>query len=98
MDSSDANCATIANAANERDVHGPLSLSASQWWCSEGRECDVAKSEPGARNAELEFFSVGQPAIKLEKNETIESPVAVTGGKKEPAPRPAPVQSENAGV
>ncbi|MFZ2030589.1 MAG: YihY/virulence factor BrkB family protein [Vitreimonas sp.] len=48
----------------------------------------------GALNAELEFFSVGKPAVKMEKNETIESPVSVTGGKKEPAPRPASVQSE----
>jgi membrane protein len=48
----------------------------------------------GALNAELEFFSVGKPALKLEKDETIESPISVTGGKKEIAPRPAPVQSD----
>jgi uncharacterized BrkB/YihY/UPF0761 family membrane protein len=48
----------------------------------------------GALNAELEFFSIGQPAAKIERGETIESPVSVTGGKKEPAPRPAPVQSD----
>ena len=53
----------------------------------------------GALNAELEFFSLGQPALQMVKDETIESPVSVTGGKKQPAPRPAPVQNgDNANV
>jgi membrane protein len=50
----------------------------------------------GALNAELEFFALGQPAPPVEKGETIESPVSVTGGKKEPAPRPAPAQNAGA--
>lgn len=50
----------------------------------------------GALNAELEFFSIGRPAAKVEKGETIESPVSVTGGKKEPASRPAPASETSA--
>src|SRR5262249_3243733 len=48
----------------------------------------------GALNAELEFFSVRQTSEPGQKGETIESPVSVTGGKKEPAPRPAPVRND----
>lgn len=43
----------------------------------------------GALNAELEFFAQGHPAAPVAKNETIESPISVTGGKKEIAARPA---------
>ncbi len=50
----------------------------------------------GALNAELEFFSIGRPTVKVEKGETIELPVAVTGGKKTPPPRPpAPALAAN---
>jgi hypothetical protein len=45
-------------------------------------------------NAELEFYAQGRPAAPLAKDETIESPISVTGGKKELAPRPASVSSE----
>lgn len=44
----------------------------------------------GALNAELEFFSAGKPAAPVEKGETIEPAVSITGGKKEVATRPAP--------
>ncbi len=49
----------------------------------------------GALNAELEFLSIGRSAAKVERGETIKSPVSATGGKKEPAPRPAPVQQKS---
>lgn len=51
----------------------------------------------GALNAELEFFAQGKPAAPMTKNETIESPVSITGGKKEVAPRPAPAQGADTG-
>ncbi len=47
----------------------------------------------GALNAELEFFAQGRPAAPVTREETIESPVSITGGKKELAPRPAPAPS-----
>jgi membrane protein len=49
----------------------------------------------GALNAELEFFAAGRPGVKMEKGETIESPISVTGGKKEIAPRPAPAPTQS---
>lgn len=49
----------------------------------------------GALNAELEFFAAGKPAMKMKKDETIEPPISVTGGKKEIAPRPAPAQIDS---
>jgi membrane protein len=50
----------------------------------------------GALNAELEFFAQGRVATPLAKGETIESPISVTGGKKEVAPRPAaPASTES---
>lgn len=41
-----------------------------------------------ALNAELEFFAAGRPSAPVTEQETIESPVSVTGGKKETARRP----------
>jgi membrane protein len=49
----------------------------------------------GALNAELEFFSIGQPAAPVTKDETIEPATSITGGKKEVATRPNPVATDN---
>jgi membrane protein len=48
----------------------------------------------GALNAELEFYAAGRPSAPVTKEETIESPVSVTGGKKEVAQRPAPAEQQ----
>jgi membrane protein len=47
-----------------------------------------------ALNAELEFFAAGRPSAPVTKAETIESPVSVTGGKKEVAQRPTPADQQ----
>lgn len=44
----------------------------------------------GALNAELEFFALGAPSKKVEKDETIEPPISVDGAKKEVAARKVP--------
>lgn len=49
----------------------------------------------GALNAELEFFSVGKTVAPVEKDETIEPTVSITGGKKEVATRPNPVATDS---
>jgi membrane protein len=48
----------------------------------------------GALNAELEFYAAGRPSAPVAKDEMIESPVSVTGGKKEVA-RPSPAEQQS---